>query len=259
MFRAVIFDLGGTLVDKYSLSSFVNLKKAFLYRNIDLPDNLVARDMGMKKYDHIVSLSYEPAFKDMFFSVYGRRHEDNDLGDIYSIYNALQRESLKDKVKIIPEAKHACDFLRKSNIKIGITTGFNKEQMDLCIRILNKSGIYPDSAVSSACLPVVSRPEPYLIRENMKQLGIDDPKQVIKVDDTCVGIEEGHNAGCITTGVSRWSINMNVYSEADKYNLDSDTNSVLIKQKLQHCRKQLHLAEPTYLINTLNHLEYCLF
>ena len=151
-------------------SPLINLKKAFLYRNIDLPDNLVARDMGMKNYDHIVSLSYEPAFKDMFFSVYGRRHEDNDLGDIYSIDNALQRESLKDKVKIIPEAKHACDFLRNSNIKIGITTGFNKEQMDLCIRILNKSGIYPDSAVSSACLPVVSRPEPYLIRENMKQL-----------------------------------------------------------------------------------------
>ena len=57
MIRGVIFDLGGTLVDKYSLSPLLNLRKAFQCHKIRLADTLIAKDMGMKKFDHITHLS----------------------------------------------------------------------------------------------------------------------------------------------------------------------------------------------------------
>jgi len=49
------------------------------------------------------------------------------------------------------------------------------------------------------------RPEPYMIRKLMERAGITDPKQVVKVGDTEVDVNEGRNAGCclsvaVTTG-----------------------------------------------------------
>ncbi len=268
MIRAVIFDLGGTLVDKYSLSPLINLKNAFLKNNVRLSDKLIARDMGMDKFDHITHLSYDKEFRDQFIYNHGRLHSSIDLNNIYDDFCNFQERYLQNHLELIPETKDAIDKLKEKDIKIGITTGFNLDQMNLCLDLLEKHGIYPDSAVSSSCLDVPSRPDPQMIQENMRRLGISNPKQIMKVDDTCVGIEEGINAGCITVGVARWSINMGITSEKqmltmeyDKYygELEHDEYAKDFKYRLSECRKKLHTAEPCYLINTLKDLENCLF
>ena len=98
--------------------------------------------------------------------------------------------------------------------------------MDLCLDLLSKYEIYPDSAVSSTCLDYSSRPEQHMVQMNMRNMGIDNPKQILKVDDTHVGIEEGHYADCICVGVARWSINMNVFSkEEEKFSSDTIVNA----------------------------------
>lgn len=252
MIRGVIFDLGGTLVDRYSLSPIHNISKAFKFRNINLSNELISKDMGLRKYDHIMSISNETEFRDKFMNMYNRPHSHNDLIDIYSQFNIFQNNYLKKYVDIIPEVKKATDMLKDRNIKIGITTGFNQKQMDYCIQLLNKHNIYPDSAVSSTNF--MFRPNPDMIYENMKQMGIDNPKQILKVDDTNIGIQEGRNAGCLTVGVARWSVNMNIYSYESLLKL-SDND---IKEKLKLSRLKLHLSEPTYLINTLEQLHHCL-
>ena len=53
MIKGVIFDLSGTIIDKYSLSSFINLRKAFLSKRIDLYPNMLIKDVGKKKLNHI--------------------------------------------------------------------------------------------------------------------------------------------------------------------------------------------------------------
>jgi len=45
------------------------------------------------------------------------------------------------------------------------------------------------------------RPSPAMIRRCMRRLGVRDPSEVVKVDDTAVGVEEGRNAGAVTVGV----------------------------------------------------------
>ena len=88
-----------------------------------------------------------------------------------------------------------------------------------------------------------------LFRRNIK-----DPKQVLKVDDTCLGIQEGKQAGCCTAGVARWSTNMDISSYDEKNNLDED----IINDKLKKTRQVLNKQEPTYLINTLTELKHCI-
>tara|TARA_Y100000389_G_C17351936_1_gene458889 strand:+ start:76 stop:876 length:801 start_codon:yes stop_codon:yes gene_type:complete len=254
MIRCVIFDLGGTLIDKYSMSPLVNLRKAFSFRHINLCNSLVTKDMGMKKLDHIYTLSKEDDFKSQFKQVYGRQHEETDLQDIYNIFCSLQRKSLRTDVELIPETKKTIDYLRERDIKIGVTTGFSKDQMNIALDLLQKHDIIPDSAVSSTCFNHPGRPNPYMIHHLMDELKVNDPRKILKVDDTCVGIQEGRNAGCLSVGVARWSINMNVTSDEEQNNLTDKT----IKEKLNKSRSILLKEDPTYLINTLDELKYCI-
>jgi len=214
----------------------------------------VAKDMGMKKLDHIYALAKEDSFKEQFKLVYGRHHDESDLFDIYNIFCSLQRQSLRKQVEIIPETKKAIDYLKERDIKIGVTTGFSKDQMNIALDLLKKHDIIPDASVSSTCFNHPGRPNPYMIHHLMNELKISDPRKILKVDDTCVGIQEGRNAGCLTVGVARWSINMNVTTEEEQEDLTDE----IIKDKLNKSRKILLKEDPTYLINTLDELKYCI-
>jgi len=115
---------------------------------------------------------------------------------------------------------------------------------------LERKRIYLDSYVSSTCLDKPSRPYPYMIQKNMENLQINDPKEVIKVDDTVVGIQEGLNANCWTVGVARWSINMNLQSIDDAYGLSIHD----VQDKLKYSRTVLEEAGADFVIDTLDDL-----
>jgi len=57
-----------------------------------------------------------------------------------------------------------------------------------------------DSAYSSVSLGK-GRPDPIMIQVAMKDHGVVEPKQVVKVGDTKVDVEEGKNALCWTVSV----------------------------------------------------------
>ena len=42
---ACIFDLGGTIVDRYSLTPFLSLKKLFNDRNISITNDLIFKEL----------------------------------------------------------------------------------------------------------------------------------------------------------------------------------------------------------------------
>ena len=66
MIRCCIFDLGGTIIDKYSLSPLLSLSSAFGLRGIVIPSNIIYKDMGKKKFDHIILLCNEPIIKNKY-------------------------------------------------------------------------------------------------------------------------------------------------------------------------------------------------
>ena len=86
-----------------------------------------------------------------------------------------------------------------------------------------------------------------MIQELQNRFKINNPKEIVKIDDTVIGLKEAYNAHCWSIGVLRWSINM-------KMNDDIIINPKSLNIKMNECRKILQAVYPDYIINDLNHL-----
>ena len=77
-----------------------------------------------------------------------------------------------------------------------------------------------------------------------------DPKLVIKIDDSCIGIEEGKNAGTLTVGVAKYSTNMKM----TEYDQDKNMSKEEYVERLKCSREALWSANPDYVIDSLDEL-----
>ena len=261
MIRACIFDIGGTIVDKYSLTPLLSLKSAFELKKINVFQDLLQKDMGLKKMDHIGEILKDKRIIHKWEYKHGKKPDENDKYEIYDNFNKCQLLNQKKDMEVIPQTYKCLQKLKSDNIKIGITTGFSKEIMDDIIRSFNLEK-YIDHSVSSTCLDDPGRPHPSMIYKNMEIMKIDNPKHIIKIDDTCVGIQEGKNAGCWTVGVARWSVNMGVSSIDELNDMNQLTynegncygNYTILRDKIDKSKEILKSENPDYVIQTLGEL-----
>lgn len=253
MIRACIFDLGGTIVDKYSLTPFLSFKDAFKKLNINISDKLIYKDMGKDKKEHIQLILEDSNIRKQWFSNNNTLPNIHDINHIYNLFNQHQYKNSKF-IDIIPETYDCINYLRNNNINTGCTTGFNKENMNNIKYLLKENNLNLDSYVSSTCVKkqdgtYFTRPCSGMIYQNLKNLNLTSTKNVIKVDDTNIGIEEGKNSGCITVGVARWSTYMKV-SPSTLRNINDD----ILNAKIKESRKILSNSNPDFLITSLNEL-----
>jgi phosphonatase-like hydrolase len=109
-------------------------------------------------------------------------------------------------VRAVVDAEAVFAALHQLGIKVALDTGFNREITDIILaRVGWTDGSLVDATAASDEVPQ-GRPFPFMIQKIMAELGIEDPKSVIKIGDTEVDVNEGHNAGClmsiaITSGV----------------------------------------------------------
>ena len=97
------------------------------------------------------------------------------------------------------------EWLRLQGIKIGLNTGFYRKVVNILLQKMDwKIGRDIDFVIASDEVPK-GRPEPFMIRAAMRRFGIRDVKQVIKIGDTPVDLEEGKNVGCHTFGLTNGS------------------------------------------------------
>ena len=253
MIKACIFDLGGTIVDRYSLTPFLSLRKIFCKKNIYITNDLIFKDMGMSKIDHIRKILFHPSVSQKWETLYDIPDE-NDIIRLMNDFNKIQMEYSTKIIDILPETKDCIDSLQSNNILLGCTTGFNYDNMNIIRTKLNENDIYLDSYVSSTCINNTSRPYPHMIHKNMEQLNITDPKTVIKLDDTAVGIQEGINAECINVGVAKWSAYMNIYTIDDAYYFHHQLHKEEMNERLIQSRKVLQEAGADYVIDSLEEL-----
>ena len=248
MIRLCVFDLGGTIVDKYSLTPFLSLKHAFKVNGINIHNSLIFSDMGKSKKDHINIILDDKYVKRNWFNKHGQFPTS---ADSYLIYNEFCRYQINEGIRnmeIIPETKNCINYMRTNNILTGVTTGFNKPIMMGIKEKLLENDIYINKYVSSTCLKEPGRPNPYMVNHIMDGVSITNPKSVLKIDDTVVGLQEGKAAGCTTVGVAKWSTNM----------LITRPNQTLTKEehikKIKHSRSKLREANPDHIITSLDEL-----
>lgn len=109
-------------------------------------------------------------------------------------------------IRPIADAEEVFEGLHKMGIKVGLNTGFSRDITDIILKRVGwNNGNHIDASAASDEVEQ-GRPFPFMIQKIMAELGITDPKTVIKIGDTEVDINEGLNAGClmsigITSGV----------------------------------------------------------
>ena len=263
MIRACIFDLGGTIVDRYSITPLIAFRKAFKNRGVELCPSLIRQDMGLNKMDHIDKIFEDNNVQKQWFARNLESIDNKIKKELFKDFSKIQKIETIERMKIIPQTKKCIQYLQDNDILTGVTTGFDYEQTMRVKSLLEVYNIYLDSYVSSTCLDLPARPKPYMIHKNMDNLNLNDSRRIIKIDDTVSGIQEGLNAGCLTVGVARWSVNMAIDTYEDMMRLDNvimdGSNNYSLnyhnqKEKLKKSREILEKSGAHYVIDTLEEL-----
>ena len=251
MIRLAIFDLGGTLVDKYSMTPVLAFKRTFDKYNIRLTAKEIYQDMGIEKSEHISKILNFDSSKCIWDDRYKRAPNSQDVAKLFREFRDNQRTLVKNHMTILPETQPVIRELKRNNVKIAVNTGFDQDTMIAILEKLNHYDIEPDYSLSSTCMTIPGRPDPSMIYELMKRCDVQDPRQVVKIDDTPVGIKEGKNAGCHTIGVARWSAQMGVNDPSEFNTIDEDHNFRM--KRVNQCIDYLRSYNPDYVTSNL----YC--
>lgn len=113
------------------------------------------------------------------------------------VQGMLKYYSTESSIRAVPDAEEVFDKLHALGIKVALDTGFSRDITDIILnRVGWTDGRFVDASAASDEVPE-GRPSPFMIQKIMAELGIKDPKEVIKIGDTEVDVNEGHNAGCL--------------------------------------------------------------
>ena len=196
MIKMVVFDMAGTTVNE-NMVVYKTLQKAIHEAGYDFTmEQVLAEGAGKEKMDAIKSI----------LQVYAGKQDEALTDNIYKNFIVLL-EAAYDTLEVLPQDNAAELFqaLKQRKILVVLNTGYNeKTAMSLVAKIGWKKGVEFDGLVTATDV-AHSRPAPDMILLAMKQFGIKDAREVVKVGDSIIDIEEGRNAGCglsigITTG-----------------------------------------------------------
>lgn len=202
--EAVIFDWAGTTVDYGCMAPIQAMQQAFQEYNVEASLSDIRRPMGMLKKDHIRAVLEGERVRNIFRQVHGREYSSTDVDNIYNSFEKQILAILDNHARLIEGVLPVQDFLRHENIKIGSTTGYTRQMIDIVAAGARRQGYQPDHIVAADEVPR-GRPYPYMLHLNLAALDVKDVRQVMKVGDTIVDIQEGLYAGCCTVGVVKGS------------------------------------------------------
>jgi phosphonoacetaldehyde hydrolase len=158
--------------------------------------------MGRAKRDHIATVAAGPRVAAAWRERHGSDCSDADIDAMYADFLPLQKQVLSRSSDVIPGVAAAVAELRAMAARIGSSTGYTRELMDVVEPIAAGQGYAPD-CTCTADEVAAGRPAPLLNQLAAERLGVSLSPQVVVVDDTLVGIEAGLRSGCTTIGVSR--------------------------------------------------------
>ena len=188
MIKMVVFDMAGTTVDE-NMVVYKTLQKAINEAGYDFTmEQVLAEGAGKEKMDAIKSI----------LQVYAQKQDETLTDGIYKNFIVLL-EAAYDTLEVLPQNNAAELFqaLKQRKILVVLNTGYNeKTAKSLVAKIGWTKGVEFDGLVTATDV-AHSRPAPDMILLAMKQFGIKDAHEVVKVGDSIIDIEEGRNAGCI--------------------------------------------------------------
>jgi phosphonoacetaldehyde hydrolase len=200
--QGAIFDWAGTTIDYGSCAPTNVFVEIFRRRGIEITIAEARGPMGKSKREHIAAVATMPRVAAAWKIVHGQEPNDSDVQMMYDQFLPLQKETLANGSEVIPGVPQAIAECRRMGLKIGSTTGYTCELMEVVAPIAARGGYIPDVVICSDDVPT-GRPAPWMNFRAAERLGIYPMSAILVTDDTPVGIEAGLNAGCVTVGVAQ--------------------------------------------------------
>ena len=256
--KACIFDLGGTIVDRYSMIPITSLKYLFNKNRIFLPDEVIRKDMELDKKEHIEQIMNNDNIKRQWKIMKDKEYNKDDIDQLYNQFKIIHNEYTEETMDIIPQTWRCMNELTKMGIKTGITSRFDKDYTDIVQKLLEERGVVIDEYVYPC---TKSDKSVNMIHTLMDRFDIDDPKYTMKISDNRIGIEQGLRANCWTLGSYRWSNYMNIKNHKAAFNIDNIIvngptyiNYSVLKTKKELAKKELQKTGAHFVVPTIGYL-----
>ncbi len=199
--EAVLLDWAGTTMDFGCMAPAVVFVQVYKNQNVPITMEEARAPMGAHKRVHIQKISQLDTVRRRWQEVHGRLPTDDDVGVMFADFVPLQLKCLSDYSELIPGTLDIIEQLRSRGMKIGSTTGYLPDMMEINRKDAERQGYKPDSTVCAGDVPA-GRPYPYMCLQNVMNLGVTMVQSCVKIDDTVPGVEEGLNAGMWTIGLA---------------------------------------------------------
>lgn len=199
--EGIILDWAGTTVDFGCFAPVNVFLDIFKNAGVEVTLQEAREPMGMLKIDHIRTMLQMPRIQTAWQNQYGRASNEDDVATLYNQFEEQLMVSLATYTDPIPSVLNTVNDLKASGVKIGSTTGYTSGMMNVVVPNAKAKGYEPHSIVTPDDVGGVGRPYPYMIFENMKRLGLQDVRKIVKVGDTTSDIKEALHAGVWAVGV----------------------------------------------------------
>ncbi|GMR22448.1 MAG: phosphonoacetaldehyde hydrolase [Acidobacteriota bacterium] len=247
--KAVILDWAGTTMDYGCFAPAVVFVEVYKRKNVPISIEQARVPMGAHKKVHIRELSLAEDVAARWQEVHGRKPSEDDVEAMFQDFVPLQLECLADYADLIPGTVEAVARFRKRGLKIGSSTGYTGEMMELLLDEARKRGYEPDASVCASDVPA-GRPQPWMCLENAKKLAVYPMESIVKIGDTLPDIWEGLNAGMWTIGLAKTGNEMGLtQKEIDE--LDPVTR----ERRLKRAYERLAQAGAHYVVDSIEDVE----
>jgi len=245
MITNAIFDWAGTTVDFGSRAPMAAFVKLFEMHHIKVTISEARIPMGTNKWDHIDALLNMPQISQQWENIHGKKHQKEDVDRLLAEFIPMNKLSILECSSLIPGVTNVMSDLMSKGIRIGSTTGYTRELMEILIPLAAKQGYEPEFVI---CAGETSkgRPSSQMMEKCSEIFDNPDPLTYIKVDDTLPGIDEGKNFGCWTVGVAI-SGNALGLSQQELMQI-SEKDCLALKDK---ARENIMLMKPDFVIDSV--------
>ncbi len=201
MIQAVVFDWAGTTVDYGSQAPIIAFKQAFAHFDIHIPTAEIRLDLGLDKLTHVKKMLANPAIQAKWLAKHPETPIETAVTEIYTEFQRRITAVLAETAQLKQGVKELVTYLEANQISYGSTTGYTQSMLDRILPLAAKQGYRPQANVTSEQTNGVGRPHAAMLLAAIKQLGVTEPRNVIKVGDTVNDILEGKAAHAISVGV----------------------------------------------------------
>ena len=242
--RAVIFDWAGTMVDFGSRAPVEAFRTLFAEFGTEITEAEARGPMGLNKIDHIRALLAMPRVAQAWAGANGAADEDA-VARLFARFREIDGDVVARFTDLIPGAAEVVAALRERGLKIGSSTGYNRDVMAAVLEAAARQGYRPDNLVCADDLPV-GRPSPMMMYRCFLDLQVWPASAVVKVDDTVPGILEGRAAGS-------WTVALALSGNAAGIAVEdlADPDAPHVGEARARAQETLRAAEPDYIIDTV--------